>query len=120
MEINIKEKKYPIHFGTAALRLFCKEKKISIDEMFKWLKSIDMKKMDFDKFDDIVLLIFSGIKDGLRREGRKNDFDLELDDFYDYLDDGGDLEAVFSELQESMPEGNESGNQKPARAEAKK
>src|SRR3989304_2041273 len=100
MEIDIKNKKYPIHFGTAALRLFCLEKKMTIDDLFKWLKSIDMAKMSFEQFDDIVLLIFSGVRDGLRKEGRKDEFDLQLEDFYDWLDAGGDMEAVFTELQE--------------------
>ena len=72
--------------------------------------------MSFDQFDDIVLLIFSGVKDGLRKEGRKDDFDLELEDFYDWLDEGGDLEAVFAELEDSMPQDDKSGNLKPVKA----
>ena len=103
MNININDKSYPIKFGTAALRLFCKEKKMTIDQLFKWLKTIDFKKMDFDQFDDVVVLIYCGIKDGLRIEKRVDDFDLEIEDFYDFLDNGGDMAEIFAELSESMP-----------------
>lgn len=108
-QITINNKNYPVSFGTAALRLFCREKRIKLDQFSKMFEKIDMKSVDFDTLDDVALLVLCGVKDGLRKskDKRLKSFDLELEDFYDFLDNGGDLEAVFAELTESMPEAKE-------------
>jgi hypothetical protein len=115
MELTINEQKYPVKFGLAAIRGFCRERKIDFPEFQKIFGKVDMNGITLDTIDNVALLISHGIRQGLRAEKRPFDYDLEFDDIIDLLEDENQLTAVFDEFAKSNPDPAEAepGNPNP-------
>lgn len=75
--IEIDKKIVPIRFGMNALRLFCKDQNIKLNELSRLGNDIGL--------DEACSLILCGLKDGARKN--KTSIDLTVDDIADALDE---------------------------------
>jgi len=86
--IKVGEKAYPVKYGFNALRLFCNESGIELQELEKIGQSISI--------DHAINLVWAGMKDGARVE--KQAFDLTPEDVADLLDEDSTLINQCMEL----------------------
>ena len=112
--IEISGKQYPIRFGMNALRIFCKEANIGLNDFSKVTENLGL--------DEACLLIQSGLIDGARKAGQE--FHLSVEDIADSLDeDFSIIEKAMEYLKESfdaMGSGNLKGGKAPKKEKTKK
>ena len=98
--IKIGDKTLPIRFGMNALRLYCKEQNVSLNEISKLGSNISL--------DEACCLILCGLKDGARKA--KKEINFTIDDVADALDDDFSLlekaMEIFAESFNTKTEGN--------------
>lgn len=86
--IKVGEKTYPVKYGFNALRMFCNESGIELQDLEKIASSM--------KIDHAINLVWAGMKDGARVE--KQDFDLTPEDIADLMDEDNTLINQCMEL----------------------
>ena len=86
--ININGESYPLRYGFAALMTFSKKTGINLEELEALSEGIDLYTA--------VALLWSGLKDGARKE--KKQFNLSVEDIADLLDDDVDVLTTALEL----------------------
>ena len=86
--------KRPVKFGMNALRKFTTFAKIKLSELDTALADIDL--------DRAILLIYCGLEDGARKDGK--DFGFAVDDVADWLDEDGKLDEVMAVIMQHQPE----------------
>lgn len=86
--IKVGEKTYPVKYGFNALRMFCNESGIELQDLEQIASSM--------KIDHAINLVWAGMKDGARVE--KQDFDLTPEDIADLMDEDNTLINQCMEL----------------------
>lgn len=86
--IKVGEKTYPVKYGFNALRMFCNESGIELQDLEQIASSM--------KIDHAINLVWAGMKDGARIE--KQDFDLTPEDIADLMDEDNTLINQCMEL----------------------
>lgn len=104
MQIKINNKTYPVNFSLAAFKNFCKIKNIDYPQLDILLEEMLTKPLNVQTSEDFGLLIICGVKNALRIEKRLNDFDLDIDDAVDLVQDKTEMAKVFEVLIETLPE----------------
>ena len=108
--IEIEGKQLPIRFGMNALRLFCKEANVGLNEFVALANNLDL--------DKACILILCGLQDGARKAGKECSY--KVDDIADILDeDFSVLETAMGHLQNTF-DTPASGNLKGGKAAPKK
>lgn len=103
-QITINNKQYPVDFSIAALKNFCKKKKIDFPDFDKLLTKLLTQNLSVDVAEDVGLLVLCGVENALRKQRRLNDFDLLPDDGVDIFDNTEQLNIVFTELASALPQ----------------
>lgn len=112
--ITINNKEFPVKFGLNAMRLYCREHKIELDEITAKMNKINLKKIKLDDIDFMAELILFSIKNGLRKEGNPTNHGLTIDDFYDLMEsDEKTLNKLFDVLADGMPDPEEEKPEEP-------
>ena len=105
--IEINGEARPLRFGMNALRLFCRDQKISLSEISTLGQDMSL--------DSACSLILCGLKDGARKAGKN--CPLTVDDIADALDEDFSLlekaMGIFSESFNTINEGNVQGPKCP-------
>jgi len=100
-QIKLGEVDYPVKFGMNTLRIFTKQFNISLNK----LGNIgDMN------YDILLELMFAGIKEGLKAEGRQ--LTITIEDFCEALDERGKFDEILEIFVEQFSGGEPEGNQK--------
>ena len=86
--IKVGEKTYPVKYGFNALRMFCNESGIELQDLEQIASSM--------KIDHAINLVWAGMKDGARVE--KQGFDLTPEDIADLMDEDNTLINQCMEL----------------------
>lgn len=76
-QVKVNGVEYPVKYGFNALRLFTNKTGINLDELSQLQGKMNI--------DSAIALVWAGLKDGARAE--KVDFDLEVDDVADLMDE---------------------------------
>jgi len=87
-QIKVGEKLYPVKYGFNALRIFCKESGIELQDIEKIAQSMSL--------DHAINLVWAGLKDGARVE--KIEFDLTIEDVADMMDEDNTVITQCMEL----------------------
>ena len=87
-QIKVGEKLYPVKYGFNALRIFCNESGIEVQEIENISQSMSL--------DHAINLVWAGLKDGARVE--KIDFNLSVEDIADMMDEENTLITQCMEL----------------------
>tara|TARA_R100001244_G_scaffold106202_3_gene78729 strand:- start:458 stop:796 length:339 start_codon:yes stop_codon:yes gene_type:complete len=94
--VKINGEVYPIKYGFAALRAFSDVTNTKLSDMDKMASNMT--------FTQAIGLVWAGLKDGARVS--KKDFDLDLDDVADLLDeDDQALERVLKIFSDNLSQG---------------
>lgn len=81
-------KERPIFFGFSAMRQFCEEQKWTLQQLNKFLESME-NSMDLDK---VLRLIYIAFKDAARKQ--KEPFEFSFEEVVDWLDE---RDGLFNE-----------------------
>jgi hypothetical protein len=120
VELNLGGKKRGAKFGIGFLRMATEGKKMSLDELFKRLETSSLD----NTFLVLDLLYYSLKYNSMRK---KEEFDYEIDDISEWLDEQGGLNApvtleFLNALRKSLiveDGNNEEGKPKPQKKVAK-